>query len=98
MKRCKFSYLPISICSYYRKGEVILIYTYSEVPNRRADRNKRAGLEKHHPACFFTKEINKRAGCNFSFIKRKIVSRVERKSEKSKQACSSIRDLRVIET
>ena len=23
-----------------------LAYTYSEVPNRRADRNKRAGLEK----------------------------------------------------
>ena len=26
----------------------------AEVPNRRADRNKRAGLEKNHPARFFT--------------------------------------------
>jgi hypothetical protein len=29
---------------------------YSEVPNRRADQNKRAGLEKRsHPARLFTK-------------------------------------------
>ena len=30
--------------------------TYSEVPNRRAERNKQAGVEKKiRPACFFAK-------------------------------------------
>ena len=46
-----------------------IIIGYSEVPNRRADRNKRAGLEK---------------SAALSFITRKIASRVERKSEKHK--------------
>ena len=39
-------------------------YNYSEVPNRRADRNKRAGLEKKcHPACLLlSKSINEQGG------------------------------------
>ena len=38
--------------------------TYSEVPNRRADRNKRAGLEeKCNPACLLlSKLINEQRG------------------------------------
>ena len=68
-------------------NSVISVLYYSEVPNRRADRNKRAGLEKKfHPACFFTKKVNRQAGANFLFITWKIASRVERKSEKSKRA------------
>ena len=37
---------------------------YSEVPNRRADQNKRAGLEKKcHPACLsLSKLINEQGG------------------------------------
>ena len=72
------------------------LFHYSEVPNRRADRNKRAGLEKSATllAYLLSKLINEQGG-NFLFITWKIVSRVERKSEKSMQACSSIRDLRV---
>ena len=40
------------------------VCTYSEVPNRRADRNKRAGLEKKcHPACLLlSKSINEQGG------------------------------------
>ena len=39
-------------------------YSYSEVPNRRADRNKRADLEKKwHPACLLlSKLINEQGG------------------------------------
>ena len=64
----------------------------------RADRNKRAGLGKNStlPAFLLSKLFNKRAGWNFLFITWKIASRVETKSEKSKQACSSIRDFRVV--
>jgi len=42
---------------------------YSEVPNRRADRNKRAGLEKSATllAYLLSKLINEQGG-NFSFI------------------------------
>ena len=70
---------------------------YSEVPNRRADRNKQAGLEKIATllAYLLSKLINKQGG-NFSFTIWKIASRVERKSEKSKWACSSIKDFRVV--
>ena len=73
-----------------------LILGYSEVPNRRADQDKRAGLEKNYtlPAFLLIKLINEQGGI-FFIIPLKIASRVERKSEKSKQACSSIRDLRV---
>ena len=53
--------------------QILTKCTYFEVPNRRADQNKRAGLE------FFVYYM----------------SRVERKSEKSKWACSSVRDFRV---
>ena len=37
---------------------------YSEVPNRRADRNKQAGLEKNSilPAFLLSKSINKQGG------------------------------------
>ena len=40
------------------------LFYYSEVPNRRADRNKRAGLEKKcHPACLLlSKSINEQGG------------------------------------
>jgi len=48
---------------------------YTEVPNRRTDRNKWAGLEKSA-----TRQIDKQAGGNFSFIAWKIASRMERKS------------------
>ena len=73
-----------------------LILGYSEVPNRRADQDKRAGLEKNYtlPAFLLIKLINEQGGI-FFIIPLKIASRVERKSEKSKQACSSIRDFRV---
>ena len=53
--------------------QILTKCTYFEVPNRRADQNKRAGLE------FFVYYM----------------SRVERKSEKSKWACPSVRDFRV---
>jgi hypothetical protein len=46
---------------------------------------------KFHPVCFFT---NEQCGI-FCLLREKIASRVKRKSEKSKQACSSIRDFRV---
>ena len=38
--------------------------TYSEVPNRGADRNKRAGLEKNFtlPAFLLSKSINEQGG------------------------------------
>ena len=74
-----------------------LILGYSEVPNRRADQDKRAGLEKNYtlPAFLLIKLINEQGGI-FFIIPLKIASRVERKSEKSKQACSSIRDFRVL--
>ena len=72
-------------------------FHYSEVPNRRADRNKRAGLKKVPTCLLIYYANNKRAGGNSSFITWKIVSRVERKSENSKWACSSIRDFRVFE-
>ena len=60
---------------------VLLRNSYSEVPNRRADRNKQAGLEKNSimSAFLLCKLICKRAGWNFLFITWKIVSRVERK-------------------
>ena len=47
------------------KGPKILNCTdYSEVPNRRADRNKRAGLEKNAamPAYLLSKSINEQGG------------------------------------
>ena len=70
---------------------------YSEVPNRRADWNKRAGLKKSPTllAYLLSKLINEQGG-NFHLLHEKIASRVERKSEKSKRACSSIRDFRVL--
>ena len=42
----------------------IIIFTYSEVPNRRADRNKRAGLEKSATllAYLLSKLINEQGG------------------------------------
>ena len=45
-------------------NEFDLLTEYSEVPNRRADRNKRAGLEKKgHPACLLlSKLINEQSG------------------------------------
>ena len=79
------------------------MFNYSEVPNRRADRNKRAGLEKSGTllAYLLSKLINEQGGI-FHFTKKnnkraggKIASRGERKSGKSKRACSSIRDFRV---
>ena len=56
---------------------------YSEVPNRRADRNKWTGLEKRVTllAYLLSKVINEQGGF-FSFITWKIASRVERKFEK----------------
>ena len=71
---------------------------YSEVPaNRRAVRNKRAGLGKNStlPAFLLSKLINEQGGI-FLFITWKIASRVERKSEKFKRACISIREFRVV--
>ena len=46
------------------KFNSVLSNIYSEVPNRRADRNKRAGLEKKcHPACLLlSKSINEQGG------------------------------------
>ena len=46
------------------------MYTYSEVPNRRADRNKRAGLEKSGTllAYLLSKLINEQGGI-FHFTK-----------------------------
>ena len=78
---------------YYRQTPNSTVL-YSEVPNRRADRNKRAGLEKNSilPAFLLSKLINEQGGL---FITWKISNMVERKSEKSKRACSSIRDFRV---
>ena len=69
-----------------------LVNEYSKVPNRRADGNKWASLEKKItlPAFLLSKLINEQGGITW-----KIANRVERKSEKSKQACSSIRDFRV---
>ena len=65
---------------------------YSEVPNRRADRNKWAGLEKIYtlPAFLLSKLIR------VEFFVYYMKNRVERKSEKSKRAFKlSIRDFRV---
>ena len=58
---------------------------YSEVPNRRADWNKRAGLEKSAKllAYLVSKLIDEQDGI-FRLL-----------HEKSKRACSSIRDFRV---
>ena len=40
-----------------------VFYTYSEVPNRKADRNKRAGLEKNSTLPFLLiKLINEQGG------------------------------------
>ena len=62
-------------------------HRYSEVQNRQADRNKQTGLEKRGILLVYLL-INKWTEWNFSFITLKIVNRVERKSEKTKQACS----------
>ena len=83
------------LCSSLRGLLTYLINRYvPEVPNRRADRNKRAGLEKKItlPAFLLSKLVNEQGGIIITW---KIVNRVERKSEKSKRACSSIRDFRV---
>ena len=42
----------------------VKLLNYSEVPNRRADRNKRAGLEKNSilPAFLLSKLINEQSG------------------------------------
>ena len=42
------------------------MHKYSEVPNRQADRNKRAGLEKS--ATLLAYLLSKQAEWNFSFI------------------------------
>ena len=54
-------YLHTATTARYRP--VVVAY-YSEVPNRRADRNKRAGLgKKCHPACLLLSElINEQSG------------------------------------
>ena len=46
------------------------LFTYSEVPNRRADQNKRAGLEESDTllAYLLSKEINEQGGI-FHFTK-----------------------------
>ena len=65
---------------------------YSEVPNRRADLNKRAGLRKNStlPAFLLSKLINEQGGIFCLLSTRKIESMEGKKSEKSKRACSSI--------
>ena len=47
-----------------RSLRLLSILDYSEVPNRRADRNKRAGLEKNStlPAFLLSKLINEQGG------------------------------------
>ena len=62
---------------------------YSEVPNRRADRNKLAELEKSAKllAYLLSKLINEQGGIFHLLHKKLRASRVERKSEKSKRAC-----------
>ena len=100
--RCKYIYS--SVHTFYKinyknlENQVFLSLKseYSEVSNRRADQNNRGGLEKNANLLSYllSKSINEQGGI-FSFITRRIVSRVERKSEKIKQACFSIRDFRV---
>ena len=74
----------------------VLCLDYSEVPNRRADQNKRAGSEESDAllAYLLSKLINEQGG--IFHLLHENASRVERKSEKSKQACSSIRNFRVL--
>ena len=67
------------------RGEMLL-WSYSEVPNRRADRNKQAGLEKSVTLlAYLLIELINKQGRIFCLLR-----------EKSKRACSSIRDFRVV--
>ena len=48
-------------------------FAYSEVPNRRADRNKRAGLEKKcHPACLLLSKLINEQGRIFCLLHEKL--------------------------
>ena len=49
---------------WFEKNPKVKVQNYSEVPNRRADQNKRAGLEKKPtlPAFLLSKLINEQGG------------------------------------
>ena len=59
----------VRIFKKWLKYPACAIFHYTEVPNRRADRNKQAGLEKSATLlAYLLSKLKKQAGGNFSFI------------------------------
>ena len=66
-------YFRLKIFQDKKKSVFHWISTYSEVPNRRADRNKREGLEKKcHPPCLLLSKLINEQGWIFCLLHGKL--------------------------